>query len=60
MKSILDKSFRYTPACETDISKTFARALRRIGPQKRIIVKRDGTEVVVSPPPIPFRVPNPS
>lgn len=28
MKSILDKSFRYTPAAQTDIRKTFAR-LRR-------------------------------
>lgn len=25
MKSILDKSFRYTPSYETDISKTFAK-----------------------------------
>lgn len=28
MKSILDRSFRYTPAVQTDLKKTFAR-LRR-------------------------------
>jgi hypothetical protein len=29
MKSILDKSFRYTPAVETDLRKTFARIRRK-------------------------------
>jgi hypothetical protein len=28
MKSILDPTFRYTPACATDIRKTFARVRR--------------------------------
>lgn len=28
VKSILDKSFKYTPAAQTDISKTFARYRR--------------------------------
>jgi len=28
MKSILDRSFRYTPSIETDIRKTFARIRR--------------------------------
>ena len=29
MKSILDRSFRYTPSVETDLRKTFARIRRR-------------------------------
>jgi hypothetical protein len=28
MKSILDRSFKYTPSKRTDLRKTFARALR--------------------------------
>ena len=28
MKSILDRSFRYTPSTETDLRKTFARVRR--------------------------------
>ncbi len=28
MKSILDRSFKYTPSMRTDLRKTFARALR--------------------------------
>ena len=28
MKSILDRSFKYTPSTSTDLRKTFARALR--------------------------------
>jgi hypothetical protein len=28
MKSILDPSFRYTPSCNTDLQKTFARIRR--------------------------------
>ncbi len=38
MKSILDRSFRYTPSVETDLRKTFARIRRR---------QREGTEEVV-------------
>jgi len=30
MKSILDKSFRYIPAAQTDISKTFARIRKQL------------------------------
>lgn len=30
MKSIFDRSFRYVPAAETDISKTFSRVRRRL------------------------------
>lgn len=29
MKSILDKSFRYTPSASTDVRKTFARARKQ-------------------------------
>lgn len=29
MKSILDRSFRYTPSAETDLRKTFARIRRK-------------------------------
>jgi len=29
MKSILDRSFRYTPSVETDLRKTFARIRRK-------------------------------
>lgn len=29
MKSILDKSFRYTPSAATDVRKTFARARKQ-------------------------------
>jgi hypothetical protein len=29
MKSILDRSFRYTPSVETDLRKTFARVRRK-------------------------------
>ncbi len=29
MKSIFDRSFRYVPAAETDVRKTFARIRRR-------------------------------
>ncbi len=28
MKSILDRSFKYTPSTSTDVRKTFAKALR--------------------------------
>lgn len=30
MRSIFDKSFRYTPAAETDLTKTFARVRRQL------------------------------
>jgi hypothetical protein len=30
MKSILDRSFRYTPSVETDLRKTFARVRRKL------------------------------
>lgn len=35
MKSILDRSFRYTPSVETDVRKTFARIRKRIRDNER-------------------------
>ncbi len=34
MKSILDPTFRYTPACATDVAKTWARHRASIAAQK--------------------------
>jgi hypothetical protein len=36
MKSILDRSFRYTPSVETDVRKTFARVRRREREKERV------------------------
>ena len=48
MKSILDPTFRYTPAAETDLRKSFAKVRREL--------KRDQAErvekVIVIPAPI--------
>lgn len=42
MKSILDRSFQYTPSAQTDIRKTFARIRReRLAEQKRNQQERD-------------------
>lgn len=38
MKSILDPSFKYTPAVATDIRKTFARARKEIGQQGVLVL----------------------
>jgi hypothetical protein len=35
MKSLLDPSFRYVPANETDLRKTFARERRRLRSEQR-------------------------
>ena len=35
MKSILDKSFKYTPSAETDIRKTFAKARKELAEQAK-------------------------
>ena len=35
MKSVLDRSFRYTPAVETDLRKTFARVRRQLKEEER-------------------------
>lgn len=42
MKSILDKSFRYTPAAATDIRKTFERLKREAKkkPEKVVAIRR--------------------
>lgn len=34
MKSILDKSFQYTPALDTDVRRTFQRIVRQIEEEK--------------------------
>ena len=36
MKSIFDRSFRYTCAAETDVRKTFARIRRRIKDEEEL------------------------
>jgi len=41
MKSILDRSFRYTPSVETDLRKTFARIRRRLQDKERAHAKAD-------------------
>ena len=35
MKSVLDRSFQYTPAVETDLKKTFARIRRQLREENR-------------------------
>ena len=35
MKSILDRSFEYTPSAETDLKKTFVRIRRRLKEQEQ-------------------------
>ena len=35
MKSVLDRSFQYTPAVETDLKKTFARVRRHLKEQEK-------------------------
>ena len=35
MKSVLDRSFQYTPAVETDLKKTFARVRRQLKEQEK-------------------------
>lgn len=35
MKSVLDRSFQYTPAVETDIKKTFARIRRQLKEEQK-------------------------
>lgn len=36
MKSIFDKSFRYTPSAETDVAKTFSRVRRRLKEEEEL------------------------
>jgi len=35
MKSVLDRSFQYTPSVETDLRKTFARIRRRLKEEEK-------------------------
>jgi hypothetical protein len=41
MKSILDRSFRYTPSVETDLRKTFARIRRKQRDKQRALASAD-------------------
>ena len=41
MKSVLDRSFQYTPAVETDLKKTFARIRRQLREESRQRVLAD-------------------
>jgi len=43
MKHILDKSFRYVPAIETDIKKTIERARKRIELAKKAQAEADAS-----------------
>lgn len=45
MKSILDRSFRYTPSTQTDLRKTFARIRRE--QRKRTGTDGTGTQIAV-------------
>ena len=50
MKSVLDRSFHYTPAVETDLKKTFARIRRQLREENRQRVLADAEATVkVSP-----------
>jgi hypothetical protein len=35
MRSVLDRSFQYTPSVETDLKKTFARVRRRLQEEEK-------------------------
>ena len=37
MKSILDRSFQYTPSVETDLRKTFGRVRRKLRDQQQAV-----------------------
>lgn len=50
MKSILDRSFNYTPAAETDLKKTFARLKREAAAQKKADEPKLAAAVVVFSP----------
>jgi hypothetical protein len=45
MKSILDRTFRYTPAAETDLRKTFAR-IRRLQREREQREAKPTAEVI--------------
>ena len=47
MKSILDRSFRYTPSIETDLRKTFARIRREQRQTAAPVAAREGNARVV-------------
>jgi hypothetical protein len=47
MKSILDRSFRYTKSVDTDLRKTFARVRREQRLQVQLPSAEDGSQNVV-------------
>jgi hypothetical protein len=49
VKSILDRSFRYTPSNETDLKKTFAKIRREQRLQHRAKAQADAPRSKVSP-----------
>jgi len=51
MKSILDRSFRYTPSDETDLRKTFARIRLEQGREAApVVVRKESARLVHSTP----------
>ena len=51
MKSILDRSFRYTSSAQTDVRKTFAR-VRREQQLEQLACSREGVDAVSNVSPI--------
>jgi hypothetical protein len=47
MKSILDRSFRYTKSVDTDLRKTFARVRREQRQQGQLLPLEEGSQKVV-------------
>lgn len=54
MKSILDRSFQYTPSAETDLRKTFVRIRRRLQEQEQAQAQADA-EAKAKVSPITYR-----
>jgi hypothetical protein len=50
MKSVLDRSFQYTPAVETDLKKTFARVRRQLKEEQKERLRAEAeAKIKVSP-----------
>lgn len=47
MKSILDKSFRYTDAASTDLAKTFARVKKQLREREERAAKAEAEQAAV-------------
>ena len=59
MRSVLDRSFQYTPSTETDLRKTFARVRRRLRDEQKARVLAEAEANVKVSPIKPGRVPAP-